>query len=111
MNCNGEEKIADIVYRFKWQDNESIRVINNEGFERLIRLDASFSEISFHAIPLYMSYWCTFNHYYYDKPEMELDHILERLKRKYQAYKAATVMECITDPKKLYRELLTVDYL
>jgi hypothetical protein len=58
-----------------------------------------------------MSYWCEHNHYYYDKPIADLDNILERLKRKYQTYKASTLMEKKTDPKQLYSDLITVDYL
>lgn len=111
------EDAVEVVHRFKWEDNKSLRVVNNEGFERLVRLDAQFSEIQFHSIPMYMSYWCTFNHYYYDRPPVDIGNVLERLKRKYQGYKCVTLMN---DPKdfpdekkklkKLYGELFTVDY-
>jgi hypothetical protein len=58
-----------------------------------------------------MSYWCTQNHYYFDKPAVDLDNVLERLKRKYQAYKSATLLEMKESPKDLYAELISVDYL
>lgn len=57
-----------------------------------MKLGPTLRELHFHAIPMYMAYWCTFNHYYYDKPTVELDNVIERLKRKYQAYKAGVVM-------------------
>ncbi len=64
----------------------------------------------FHAIPIYQSDWCYDNHYYYDKPSVENLDILERLKRKYQAYKARRLMENESDPLKIYPDLFTVDY-
>ena len=101
--------MLDLVHRFKWHNNKSIRVINSEGFERIFLVEG-FQEVNYHAIPMYMPYWCTQNHYYYDKPLVELQNVLERLKRKYQGYKAAELMEK-REGNQLYAELFTVDYL
>ena len=46
--------LTETVRRFKWHTNNSIKVINNEGFERIVHLDEAFSEEAFHAIPMYM---------------------------------------------------------
>lgn len=117
MNAK-EGNVNEVVHRFKWHDNNTIQLINSEGLERIIRLDGEFSEVQFHNIPLYMSFWSTHNHYYYDKPLVELDNVNERLRRKYQAYKATTLMKeatSMTDEKMkaklLYGQLFTVDYL
>jgi hypothetical protein len=59
---------------------------------------------------MYQSDWCTKNHYYYDKPAVENINILDRLKRKYQAYKAIRLMENQDSPVIIYPELFTVDY-
>ena len=57
-----------------------------------------------------MSYWCSHNHYYYDPPQLELGDVLERLKRKYQAYKRAVLLENKKAGRELYQEMFTVDY-
>ncbi len=66
------DKVTETVHRFKWENNTTLRLINSEGFERLVKLDGKFTEIQFHAIPLYKSYWSTHNHYYYEKPRVGL---------------------------------------
>jgi hypothetical protein len=63
----------------------------------------------YHVIPLYQSSWCETGHYYYDKPEASGD-ILDRLKRKYQAYKSVRLMENCCEPLEIYPKLFTVDY-
>lgn len=39
--------------RFSWIDNDTIKVVNNEGIERLIDLKNNFKEIEFNRIPMY----------------------------------------------------------
>ena len=90
-----EEGIKSVVNRFKWRSNTEIQIINSEGIERVFPINdgPAPKEVMFHAIPLYQSDWCHQNHYYYDKPTVENQNILDRLKRKYQAYKAKRLME------------------
>lgn len=94
MNAK-DGKITEVVHRFKWYSNNTIQVINAEGLERIIELGKGdkFNELHFHNIPLYMSYWSAHNHYYYEKPAVELGNVNERLKRKYQTYKQLTHTE------------------
>ena len=47
------EDYNDIAHRFKWVDNETIRVVNTEGIERLVDLKNNYKEIEFNVIPMY----------------------------------------------------------
>lgn len=127
MDATDQVNLTKVVHRFKWHNNSSIQVINAEGLEQIIELAPGgvLRQLHFHQIPLYMSYWCEHDHYYYDKPFLSMGQVNERLKRKYQDYKQAILTE---DPreraeeaqhgdnklsrraKKLYQTLFTVDY-
>ena len=48
------------------------------------------SEVAFYNIPLYQK---TEKHHYYDKPALEIVDIVERLHKKYQSYKQATLLD------------------
>src|SRR5574343_54353 len=105
-----------------WIDNDTIKVINNEGIERLVDLKNNFKEIEFNRIPYFNDKWSYDNHYYIDPPPVEPDpedeenlppltfDTLERLKRKYQQYKSALYLDKKRDPSALYQVLHTVDY-
>lgn len=47
-----------------WVDNDTVRIVNNEGIERLVDLKNNFKEIEFNKIPLFNKEWTnvTFNH-------------------------------------------------
>lgn len=101
--------------------NDIVRIVNSEGIERLVELNNNFKEIEFNKIPLYKKEWTneTYNHYYLDPPLAEPDYAetnaltfdtLERLKRKYQAYKSALLLERKSDASVLRPVLNTVDY-
>jgi hypothetical protein len=45
MSCDSHEDYLDVAHRFIWIDNDTIRIINNEGIERLIDLRNNFREI------------------------------------------------------------------
>ena len=49
------EKVKDtnLVHRFAWVDNNTIRLINHEGIERLIDVRNGFKEIEFNVIPMF----------------------------------------------------------
>ena len=59
---------------------------------------------------MYDETWVKENHYFFDKPVNKREDVVERLKRKYQDYKAAYYLDKKRDPHSLYKELFTVDY-
>lgn len=88
---NYEDERKEILSRFKWRDNQHIQLVNHEGFEKVISVfDRSMSEVAFYNIPLYSK---SLKHHYYDKPVNEIVDIVERLQRKYQSYKQATLLD------------------
>ena len=104
--------------RFTWVDNDTIKIVNNEGIERLVDLKNNFKEIEFNRIPMYQTEWADNDHYYCNPPLCEPDFeagkttfdSYERLKRKYQHYKSAYYLDKKRDPQALYQVLNTVDY-
>jgi hypothetical protein len=52
---DGEESVKDVINRFKWHNNTSIKVINTEGIERVIEIGAEFKELAFHVIPIFQN--------------------------------------------------------
>lgn len=109
-NPNKEESFVSVAQRFMWIDNDTIKVVNTEGIERLVDLKNNFKEIEFNRIPMFHSEWSNDNHYYIDppipEPEFEPNQLtfdtLERLKRKYQLYKSAYYLDKKKDPHALY---------
>jgi|LauGreDrversion4_2_1035121.scaffolds.fasta_scaffold41953_5 hypothetical protein len=77
MNIN---EISEAVHRFRWVDNRTIKVINNEGFERVFDIE-TMSENCFNAVPLFQ--YPKGYHYYFDKPILQLQNVGDRLLRKY----------------------------
>lgn len=48
------EPAHEIMNRFKWVDEETIRLINNEGIEKIIDLKSvHLDEIEYNVIPLF----------------------------------------------------------
>jgi hypothetical protein len=91
MNYEDESERKEILARFIWRDNQHIQLVNHEGFEKVIAVfDREMSEIAFYNIPLYIK---GNKHHYYDKPVIEIVDIVERLQRKYQNYKQATLLD------------------
>ena len=107
-------ELSQAVHRFRWVDNRTIRVINNEGFERVFDIDEAMYENSFNAVPLFQN--PEGYHYYFDQPILPLQNVADRLQRKYKAYKAVSLtndfakMDQKLKTKLIYRELFTVDY-
>jgi hypothetical protein len=63
MNSRFED-YQHVANRFKWEDNNTIRVINYEGIERRIDLLDKFKEIEFNVIPMYQDNVCKRGHYF-----------------------------------------------
>eukprot|EP00347_Sterkiella_histriomuscorum_P017370 403349643 len=117
-NPNKEEAFVAVAHRFSWIDNDTVKIVNNEGIERLVDLKNNFREIEFNRIPMFDVSISNDNHYYADPPLCEPEFedgkltfdTLERLKRKYQQVKSAYYLESKRDPHALYQVLHTVDY-
>lgn len=46
-------EIHVIMNKFRWLDNSNIRIINNEGIEKIIDISDNFKEIEYNIIPLF----------------------------------------------------------
>jgi hypothetical protein len=114
MKFGGKVYDTNVVHRFAWVDNNTFRIINHEGIERLVDVRNNFKEIEFNVIPMFKEScsdeWLDENHVMYDVPSLEAKDTLGRLIRKYQAYKTIYFLENKTDPLSLYEELFTVDF-
>lgn len=78
-----DEPFLDVLNRFIWIDNQTIKIVNHEGVERLFDLTKNFREIEFNIIPIYDRTLCKNGHVYFNRPELALDNVLDRLKNKY----------------------------
>jgi hypothetical protein len=108
MNPN-EGKAVDYTKRFRWINEDTIRLVNLEGIEKIVDIKNGFEERSFATVPLFNEITDYFHFYYLRKP-LEIGDTLDRLKRKYQNYKAAYYLERLRDPWKVYDILYDVDY-
>jgi hypothetical protein len=50
-----EESASEVMNRFKWIDEDRIKVINKEGIEVIIDINDKFKEIEYSVIPLFDS--------------------------------------------------------
>lgn len=78
-----EEKAEEVVMRFQWLDNNTFRISNSEGIERLVDIASGFSEIEFNVIPLFDYEITKKKHLYLDRPDLKIEDTLGRLKRTY----------------------------
>lgn len=53
MKFGGKVYDTNVVHRFAWVDNNTFRVINHEGIERLVDVKNNFKEIEFNVIPMF----------------------------------------------------------
>ncbi len=106
------ENPKQIMNRFKWVDDEVIRVITREGIETIINMKDNFSEIEFNVIPLFDGHEIKdpLRSFYTNRSSLAVSQVKNRLIRKYQAYKSAYYLEHKREPYFLYDELFTVDY-
>jgi hypothetical protein len=107
------EPASEIMNRFKWIDDETIRIINHEGIEKIVYLkDDELIEIEYNVIPLFDNHDVKnpLRHFFTNKAQLGVYQVKERLIRKYQAYKSAYYLEHKQEPFNLYPEIFTVDY-
>jgi hypothetical protein len=48
-----EENIKEIMNRFKWIDQNTFKIINKEGLEKIIDISDNFKKIEYNVIPLF----------------------------------------------------------
>jgi hypothetical protein len=99
-----KEKPHQLMFRFKWVDSDTIKIINKEGIEKKIDLKDNFKEIEFNIVPLFDSKTVkdpTLN-FYTNRPSLCISEVLQRLKRKYQRYKSAYYLDHKREPFSLY---------
>lgn len=48
-----KESPVEVMNRFMWVDQSTIRIINREGVEKLLDLKDNFREIEYNVIPLF----------------------------------------------------------
>lgn len=72
--------------RIKWIDYSTIRIVNEEGIEKIYNVDNKFLTEAYNSIPLFNDItgkeWET-KHYFKERESLASDKITERLKRKY----------------------------
>jgi hypothetical protein len=47
------DNFVNATNRFTWVDNDTVKIVNPEGIERLVDLKNNFKEIEFNVIPLF----------------------------------------------------------
>ncbi|CDW71887.1 wd-40 repeat protein [Stylonychia lemnae] len=107
------EPASEIMNRFKWVDDETIKIINHEGIEKIVYLRGmELIEIEYNVIPLFDNHEIKspLRHYYTNKSQLSVWQVKERLIRKYQAYKSGYYLEHKQDAYGLYPDVFTVDY-
>jgi hypothetical protein len=83
-----KENVKLIVRRFKWVDNQRIRIMNREGFQKTIDINDGFREISYCSVPMIHEYNYLRDdsipgHYFFDMTQIPEDDNRTRLMRKY----------------------------
>ena len=55
MSFNSEEKIVPqmVINRLQWFDSSRIRIVDEEGTEKILDIDDNFKEINFNVIPIF----------------------------------------------------------
>eukprot|EP00347_Sterkiella_histriomuscorum_P009906 403339425 len=111
MNID-EEPVQDIMKRFKWIDDTTIKIINREGIEKIIDLTNKCEEKAYNVIPLFDKEDIKLKNgdFYNNRKSLQFSQIKERLIRKYQAYKSAIYLDQKRQSFQLYPILINVDY-
>ena len=76
------------MFRFKWIDENTIKIINEEGIEKKLDIRDNMKEIQFNFIPLYKERQKDpitdgSGNFYTNRPPLAVTEVLSRLKRKY----------------------------
>ncbi len=74
--------------KFRWINNRMVKIINDEGIERVLDLDSNFAEMSFNSIPMFDASLLQRINYFFDLPVLQHTDTLGIYQRKYQQYKS-----------------------
>ena len=114
---NYDKDPLETMLRIKWIGNDAIKIVNDEGMEKIFEINASsgseFKQLGYNQI-------CNFNYeveksrnFYLDRKELNTIDVTERLIRKCQNYKSFTFLseaEFLNEEKSMYECLFTIDY-
>jgi hypothetical protein len=81
-----EEDPKEIMNRFKWIDESSIRIINSEGIEKIMSLKGEkLEEVEYNVIPLFDNREMKnpMKHYFSNRQALSVFQVKERLMKKY----------------------------
>ncbi len=53
MTCDGDEDPKNVINRFQWISSDSFMIISEDGFEKMINIDADFKETGYNYRPLF----------------------------------------------------------
>lgn len=113
MHPGSGKDIALVGKKFQWVSNSQIRVINNDGIEKIVDITNNCDQISYCTVPMLdIEYLRSDNasHFFYDISITRENQTIERLKRKYQQYFAAINQSEEVEPADLYNILFNVDF-
>ena len=46
-----QDQTINIVQRFRWVDDERIKLVNNEGIETIVDITQNFKELAYGTVP------------------------------------------------------------
>ena len=78
-----EENYKYVINRFAWIDNYTIKIISQDGIERLLDVNNNFQEIAYNVIPMYDKNLCKKQNIILESPEFKPEETLKRLIYKY----------------------------
>lgn len=94
------EPPKEIMNRFMWVSDDSIKIINKEGIEKIIDMKDGMSEVEYNIIPLFNQKEIkeSLYSYYTNREPLAVSQVKNRLIRKYQKYKSAFYLDHKQDP-------------
>ena len=115
MTFEDNSSLQSIMRRFIFVDNETIKLISQDGLEKIISIaDGKFEEISFNKVPRFsddqVDDLADGGHFYYKKAPLSPINpaiTLQRLVRKFQNYKSLLLLDKL-DRKIAYEHLFTI---
>ena len=110
MNPTGND-VHELAKMIKWHGNTELKILNFEGIEKIVDIEDNFKELRSGSVPYFnLAMQNKFKHFYYERSSFTYGDILNRLIRKYQAYRTTVVVENKTKIDEIYDELFNVDY-
>ena len=94
MSPKGGDEAAKYARNFRWIDNTTIKILNDEGIEKMVDVENEFLEEASGRVPFYeITIGKKYKHFYFHRSSFKLGEVFDRLIRKYQGYKQAYYLE------------------